>query len=221
VAGLDVSMNGFSICLLDQGDTCLAVGGTARLYNGQLYGDLIYQGAAHIGSDVNFAAGGAASYGAAHDYGAVAAELSATSLALAGATANGITSISAWGAVVFTGHDPSQNIFEVDAAELASASYIEINVPHGAVALINVSGSSVSVSGVGINLVGGSTGETLWNFHEATQLTLSAINFQGSVLAPQAEVEFNNGQFNGTMIGDSISGSGQYNLSLFGGSICL
>jgi choice-of-anchor A domain-containing protein len=88
------------------------------------------------------------------------------------------------------------------------------------VTLINVAGTSASVGSVGITLNGGVASATLWNFYEATTLALSAINFQGSALAPNATVTFNNGQLNGTMVGYDISGNGQYNLELFGHEIC-
>ena len=52
--------------------TCLAAGGTVTLSNGQLYGDVVYLAGASISSDVNFATGGSAAFGAPYNYGNVA-----------------------------------------------------------------------------------------------------------------------------------------------------
>jgi hypothetical protein len=57
----------------------------------------------------------------------------------------------------------------------------------------------------------------LFNFSEAKSLDLNSISIMGSVLAPNADVKFNNGHINGNLIAGSLSGNGQSNLHLFKG----
>jgi choice-of-anchor A domain-containing protein len=52
---------------------------------------------------------------------------------------------------------------------------------------------------------GGATRElTLWNFYEATSLTIEGIGVQGTVLTPFADITFNTGNVEGTLIGASL-----------------
>lgn len=61
----------------------------------------------------------------------------------------------------------------------------------------------------------GKQGNILYNSYEADQLTIRNMALQGSILAPDADVIFNAGVINGTLIADSLTGSGQSNQFLF------
>lgn len=61
----------------------------------------------------------------------------------------------------------------------------------------------------------GKQGNILYNSYEADQLTIRNMALQGSILAPDADVTFNSGVINGTLIADSLTGSGQSNQFLF------
>lgn len=119
-----------------------------------------------------------------------------------------------------SGGSGSVRYFKVTAAQLASASTIKINAPSSATVVINVTGSSVTMSNSGISLLGGVTeSSVLFNFYQATALTVSGINIKGSVLAPQASLVFNNGQINGQVVAKSMSGNGEFHYDPFCGSV--
>jgi choice-of-anchor A domain-containing protein len=125
------------------------------------------------------------------------------------------------GGVYLSGSNPDTTIFEVAASDLAAATYIRVEVPAGTAAVINVTGSSLTLGGLAIDLVGGSPETTLWNLPQARTVDLSAIDFQGSMLAPWADVVFHNGQFNGSLFADNITGTGQFNLALLDTDFCV
>src|SRR5205814_333576 len=52
----------------------------------------------------------------------------------------------------------------------------------------------------------------LWNFYQADHLEISGVGLQGSILAPHANFDFNNGNIKGTVVVDAMRGNGQLNL---------
>lgn len=97
------------------------------------------------------------------------------------------------------------NLTDAQFAVLGSGSFT-IDAPAGSTAIINVSGSSITVgspgnfgffyNGIGVDHV-------LFNFYEAT--TLAMQSFDGSILAPLATVSYVNGQMNGTLMAANLS----------------
>ncbi|MDH7606113.1 MAG: choice-of-anchor A family protein, partial [Melioribacter sp.] len=79
-------------------------------------------------------------------------------------------------------------------------------------------GTNVSWTG-GLTVNGTSITNVLYNFYQATQLTIQGIDIRGSLLAPFADVNFVSGVINGQMICKSLSGMGQMNLAQFIGNI--
>lgn len=132
-------------------------------------------------------------------------------------TANGTTEFQ-WGGINLTGTDPFLNVFDVDGDDLSGANSVAINVPNGSVVLVNVSNSTVSWSG-GLTVTGTDIGNVLYNFYQATDLTIQGIDVRGSVLAPMAVLNFPAGVINGQVICKSIFGAGQFNNQLFVGNI--
>jgi choice-of-anchor A domain-containing protein len=128
------------------------------------------------------------------------------------------------------GSDSKLNIFNISADELANTKYFNILAPEDSTVLINVTGEVASMSGFGFFFNGedcnnsnvhmgcrGKAQNVLFNFSEAKSLDLNSISIMGSVLAPNADVKFNNGHINGNLIAGSLSGNGQSNLHLFKG----
>ena len=141
------------------------------------------------------------------DFAAAKTTLTSTADSLAALSSNGVTAFIS-GAVTFTGTDAITNIFNISAAQLAGANGFTVNVPTGADAIINVTGSgSIALPSVGFNLI---PADTLWNFDRFS--TITATSFSGSVLAPRANVTFNTGTFNGTLVASSVTGAEQFNL---------
>lgn len=147
-------------------------------------------------------------------------------------TVNGTT-------LTLTGTDPTQDIFDVTEAQLAAATSVVINVPTSTLdptILINVTGTGAYTSPTGqtFSYTNGGTAEaatTLWNFNQASNVTLSGETWQGTILAPfVTTLTASNGTINGSLI---VGGSGaggalktatssnwNTNLNLFAGS-CL
>jgi choice-of-anchor A domain-containing protein len=62
---------------------------------------------------------------------------------------------------------------------------------------------------MGIQLQGVDESTVLWNFWEAEWLGLDGVGWEGSLLAPFADVRFNNGNFDGTLIARSLEGTAE------------
>jgi len=148
-----------------------------------------------------------------------AAYLKQESTYLAGLDANGTTSV-AWGGITLEGKDAELNIFSLSGAVLSKANGFTIEAPSSSTIVVNIDGDADSMKNFGFTLKGGlDASRILYNFSDATKLTLSGISVQGSVLAPFASVTFNNGQLNGNLIASSLSGSGTTLNHLFAGNL--
>ena len=93
-----------------------------------------------------------------------------------------------------------------------------INVPNGSVVLVNIDGSDIVWTG-GLMVNGTSINNVLYNFYEASMITIQGIDVRGSILAPCATVDFVTGVQNGQMIAKYLIGQGQYNCEPFLGNI--
>jgi choice-of-anchor A domain-containing protein len=71
----------------------------------------------------------------------------------------------------------------------------------------------------GTQLLGADASRILYIFCGATDLTIQGVTVEGSVLAPDADITFNNGSINGTLVGSSLTGNGQSHVRLFGGCL--
>src|SRR5205823_1898109 len=109
-----------------------------------------------------------------------------------------------------TGTNPTLDVFTVAASQLASANGLQISAPAGATVLVNVSGTAGQVQYFGMTVSGTDRQHVLFNFAAATTLTVAGISVQGSVLAPRADVTFNNGNLEGTLVAKSVTGSGEF-----------
>ncbi len=132
---------------------------------------------------------------------------------------NGVTNVYPWPVVALEGSDPVLNVFEISAAAIDFAKLIRIQVPPGATVLINVSGEDVEISDMGMELAGAAPTRVLWNLHEATDLLLTGIQMNGSVLAPKAKTTFANGHMDGTMVAFSLQGNGEFGDAPFNGDL--
>ncbi len=128
------------------------------------------------------------------------------------------TTASQWGGITLTGSDPYLNVFNILGSELSTANNVSISVPNGSVVLVNINGTTVSWMG-GLTVNGTAINNVLYNFYEATQLTIQGIDVKGSILAPLADVNFAAGVQNGQMMCKSLTGSGQFNHAPFMGNI--
>lgn len=151
------------------------------------------------------------------DFAAAKVYLENLSSTLGAYTSNGNVELQ-WGGLTLTGTDPFLNVFSVNGADISSAHTVTINVPNGAVVLVNINGSNVSWTG-GLTVNGTAINNVLYNFYEATKLKIQGIDIRGSILAPFADLDFPAGVVNGQVIVKSMKGSGQFNLAPFIGNL--
>jgi choice-of-anchor A domain-containing protein len=125
------------------------------------------------------------------------------------------------GGLTLTGTNSHQDVFHVSGADLALANSFTINAVAGETVVIDIDGTIDQMSSFGFFLNNIDNHHVLYNFSSATELTLSSIGVQGTILAPFADINFNNGNIDGTIIGKSLRGGGESHSFLFTGSIDL
>jgi len=151
------------------------------------------------------------------DFDQAETELLSVSSQLANKEVNG-TVESQWGGLILTGTAPMFNVFEVDGELISNSNNMTITVPSGAVVIVNITGETISWSG-GLSVSGTDISNVLYNFNDATDLTISGIDIRGSLLAPKAHVNFVAGVINGQMLCQYFEGRGQMNNTKFRGYI--
>lgn len=226
----------------------IAVGGNATLasysvghnYAGATVDTLVVGGALNFsnGSVENgkYWAGGAVSFTNASgvrdtastspiDFLGAEADLLQKSDAWSGLSDSGSKTINPYnGGITLSGMGPL-SVFTVTATEFAAShNATVINAAAGSTVLINVSGLSVQLGNAGY-VVNGSNVNVLYNFYEATSLKFSGSPM-GTLLAPKANVQFNNGALYGSLIAKNLNvglgayqDSGQFDQHLFGGNL--
>ncbi len=195
----------------------LVVGGDLAFNGGSVNGNALIGGQTSL-TGVTFASGSAARHGATLDFGGARASLANTAASYAALPANGTTTFQ-YGVLTLTGTDVTRDVFTVAGDDLNTANSLTIRVPSGATALVNVTGATIRMANMGINLSGTDRGQVLYNFSDATSLTLSGIGVDGSLLAPRADLAFPNGVITGTLVVASLDGPGQANPAPFTGCL--
>lgn len=123
-----------------------------------------------------------------------------------------------FGKLTLTGADPYYNVFKLPGYELALIHSLEINVPAGSVALVNVDSTGQYWQG-GISVNGTTNANVIFNFYQADTMTIFGLDVRGTVLAPFASCNFISGVINGQAIFWNMYGLGQVNLQMFIGDI--
>ena len=139
-----------------------------------------------------------------------------TTLAKMNQTA-GVTNKFQYGGFTLSTASTGLSVFNITAA--AANNFTLTATQPGAVVLINVAGTSASFTNMGFSFTGIDAAHVLFNFQDATTLTLGGVGFMGSILAPKADVNFNNGNIAGTLIAKSFSGNGEFHLATFQGTL--
>ncbi len=209
---------GQSLTATGGSDDVLIAGGALSFNGGTVsHGNLVYGGTVALTS-VNIP-NGAARQDQPVDFAGASRNLGILSSYWATLAANGTTTVQPWKQINLVGSDPTLNVFSVHGSDLAVSVGVSIQVPSGSTALVNVDGTSDQMQNFGFQLAGVSNGGVVLNFYQATSLKLSGIGVPATVLAPRAAVNFSNGNVNGTLVGASVSGGGQFNQDLFTGCL--
>jgi choice-of-anchor A domain-containing protein len=190
----------------------LVVGGDLTFTNGQVfYGNVVYGGTGtfdqfgHPNGDIR--------QGSTIDFAAAATELTGLSKYW-GTLAKTGTVKNQWGIVTLCGTNPGRNVFNLTAAQLWNANTLNIKAPAGSTVLVNVFGAQARMQFMGIFLQGGvDKDHVVFNFPQATKVTLQGIGVLGSVMAPNAAVDFSNGNIQGTLVASSWSGYGEIEIA--------
>lgn len=197
----------------------LIVGDTYHLGSGQVYGNAYYGKAEDIIETTNFL--GTHTQGAPKGFDFVG-ECNAAMLAsqqLSELAANG-TATDSWGRIDFVGTRADLNVISVSGADVSKAHTLHVKAPAGSTVVINVSGASVDMKNAGVSTEGVGRTHVIWNLFEATNVTITGITVQGSVLAPKAAVNFTNGNVDGSLVAKRIDGNGEFHHVLFDGDVC-
>jgi choice-of-anchor A domain-containing protein/uncharacterized repeat protein (TIGR01451 family) len=218
------------------GSAALVIAGSHGTYN-------LQKGSAYVTpqSGVNFNGGAGTGYLGTNpiDFAASFTQLRALSTAWGAATATGTVSSGTAGgnpALVFTGTDPALNVFTLtpaQAADLAAGKHVGYAVPGGATTIINVPGTSVTLAGQMWDVSSGASqvNDTvmasypgiIWNFPDATTLTMSyGSAWGGHILAPRAAFTVSSvGHTIGQVIAKSFSSNFETHQNLLPSSSCV
>jgi len=187
------------------------------LSNGSIYGDLYTGGGAYtvpVGVTLSGKVVDASAPPLFIDFPTARQNLRVMSSALQSFDSNGTTS-ALWGNLFLYSNDAHLNVFAIPAATLAAARSVALSVPSSSTVVINVIGTTVTIQNVGITLNGMSMSHILWNFPNATTLTMASVGFPGSILAPYAAANLQWGDVTGTLVADSVNATTQFHWAPF------
>lgn len=98
-----------------------------------------------------------------------------------------------------TGTDPDLNVFVIWQGEIETKYLINVRVPAGSTAVINVTGEHLELC-TDFKVYGATACETIWNFCEAKSVILHEGEIEGTILAPCADVTLNGGKLTGSLL---------------------
>jgi choice-of-anchor A domain-containing protein len=193
----------------------LIVGGDLTFTGGRVYYGNILVGGSGDGINEPIASADGEIFASADipiDFVAEEAYLKALSQELAALAPTG-TAKTKWGGLRIVGDGESAlQVFDVDGTVLPSLTWVHAlkGIPSGATVVFNISGTSSGMSG-GWQPLAPIRTKVLFNFYEATTLSLQNIGVEGSILAPFAHVDDPQGVIYGTIIAASWEGPMQQN----------
>lgn len=156
------------------------------------------------------------------DFTAEEARLTQISQTLAAQSDTG-TSEYKWSQLFLSGDGSAgKQVFTVDAADLGAASNIVVqNIADGVEVVVNVTGTTASMSGGMDQFFTDNRQNVLFNFFEAESLALSNIGVQGSILAVDADITTGWGVVWGQVVAENWTGPMQVNEAPFEGTVPL
>ncbi|HEV8631119.1 MAG TPA: choice-of-anchor A family protein, partial [Thermoanaerobaculia bacterium] len=220
--GGDAQLNSYNVGedLPGIGGNVVVVGGHLTFNQGTVrHGDVVY-GLPSTLQGVNIPEG-VARQGTAIDFAAQRTSLQQLSTSLGSLAANGNTTVGPGMPIELTGSNATLNVFSVAGTDLTNASGITITAPAGSSVLINVTGTAIVVQNFTFSMSGVTRGEVMFNFPQATSFIAQNLTIQGSLLAPRAVVQLNNGEIRGTLVARTLQGNGQTSHGPFNGCLPL
>ncbi len=152
------------------------------------------------------------------DFGDAQSELESLSDDLAAVPADGEV-VRQWGQLFLTGTKNDINVFDLATSDFYPCYGLHIDVPSGSTALINVSGSIIAMNWFQPFLTGVTADHLFFNFAGCTVFQMNGIGWKGSILAPRATMQFNNGQIDGALVIKDLQGNGESHHMPFTGDL--
>ncbi len=137
------------------------------------------------------------------DFESQAALLSKNSAYWGSLTANGSSEYK-WGGYLLNGTDSAMNVFNLDAGILDAVSYLNLSVPQNSTVLFNIYGMNAGITNMGFSGLP-TISNVIFNFVDATSLTITGVSVSGTVLAPNADVKFMNGNILGQLVAKNLA----------------
>jgi len=186
----------------------LTAGGNLLMTSGQINGSVIVGGTALLTSAT---IGGQTTQNAGSlpvNFSYMENYLTNESTILTTTAATGTASLIYGGISLKGNGTKAPQFFSINAGDLASAAYWGniTGVASGSTLVFNVSGSSISLPNVGMSALNGYN--VLFNFYNAQSISMSS--FDGSVLAPYADITGSWGQIDGTVVAKSWNGTTEF-----------
>ena len=152
------------------------------------------------------------------DFAGEQARSAAWSQALSALASNG-TYVWQYGGLTLHGDNTSAvQVFAVPGDKmLTTNNFVVDRIPANATVLVNVSGTSTGIKNVSVDSLKNIRQRVLFNFYQATSLQFAGIAVQGSVLAPNADINNPQGVVWGSVVAKSWNGQMQLNTVPFVG----
>ncbi|MEH1938494.1 MAG: choice-of-anchor A family protein [Nostoc sp.] len=212
-------VGGLGSKLSNNSGNVVVAGQNLTLSNGQVnHGNAVYGGSANVSSNEGFPQG-TLSKSNPIDFNEAGKELRGLSQYLATLTPTGNTTVQPWGAINLSGSGTALNVFNVAGSSVSKTNNFQISGDANSTIVVNISGKDVSLQNFAFNIQGTDQQKVIYNFYEATNITASGISILGSILAPLANFNFNNGQVNGNVVVASLTGNGESHNYLFNGDL--
>lgn len=242
--GGDASLSGYSVGSNDLGGSTTACSETNLVVGGNLSGQVnankgkvaVYGSTS--GASVSWSTTPACGYDKSKpvDFAALQAKFEGYSAALAqydeiDPSTVGTVKITN-GALVLVGSNTTLNVFNVTGDQLKSINSFDLQVPKQSSVIINVSGTTILMGNMGYKFPDGAglckadknstwCHRIVYNFYEATKITISGTGVQGSVIAPYATVDGGGGNIDGQLVCKNLTGGLEYHPYFFSGCLLL
>lgn len=114
-----------------------------------------------------------------------------------------------WGGLNFTGSGSNVEFINLSASQLSSANAMRLvsGFNSNSTLIFNISGTSATLSNLDTSsLFNSYQGRALFNFYEASSITINGTSPHASILAPLATLSGQNGHIQGNVIVNNFSG---------------
>jgi choice-of-anchor A domain-containing protein len=220
--GGDLDLHNYSIGADDPGGTVAAVHGSVKFSDGTIHGNL------EAGGDASLerVTVDGTSQTQSVDFDALEKAMTDAAFLAANPAASGSVAFS--GGVITLSSTDMLTWFDVSNVDLADADVVRLDLPLGGVAVIRGTGSSISLEAMAFEPASQDPHSLLWVFPDAIDLRFRSVGIRGSVIAPKATVDMDDGQIDGHLWAREVIGEGlgdgnpdaAINLYSFDASLC-